>query len=420
MLRSVTYRPKTTNRPLRTATIALLAIVAFTAPQIHKAEARYAAIVLEADSGRVLHEVNADTRNYPASLTKMMTLYLLFEALENGRLKPHQRLPVSRRAARMPASRLGLKRGQTISVEEATLALIAKSANDVAVVVAEALAGSEAEFARMMTRKAKTLGMTRTSFRNASGLYNRGQLSTARDMAILARALLRNFPKRYKSFSARSITHNGRRYRNTNKLLRSYSGADGLKTGYIRASGYNLAASAKRNGHRLIAVVLGGRTARSRDRRVAKLLDRGFRRLSDPIYLATGGALDRDISPPPQKPLALAAAVVRQRDQAATRTRAYVAGRIWGVQVGAFYSYGPAKKAAAAAVARLPDLLSEARVAITQIRGQRGRIYRARLFGMTERHARKACRRLEAMRADCLVVQDRKRVELAQKASPAN
>ncbi|MEE8227538.1 MAG: D-alanyl-D-alanine carboxypeptidase family protein, partial [Kiloniellales bacterium] len=289
------------NHLLRNALAAAFAILALTLAQIPQAQARYAALVIDADSGRVLYEVNADTRNYPASLTKMMTLYLLFEALEEGRLTADQPLTVSRRAAGMPASKLGLKRGQSIRVEDAILVLVTKSANDVAVVVAEALAGKETQFARLMTRKAKALGMTRTNFRNASGLYHRSQLSTARDMAILAQALMRDFPARYKAFSTRSFTYNGRSYRNHNKLLRTYKGTDGLKTGYIAASGYNLAASAKRDGHRVIAVVFGGKTARSRDRQVAKLLDRGFRRLSDPIYLATGGALKHGISPPPAK-----------------------------------------------------------------------------------------------------------------------
>ena len=405
------------NRPLRNALAAAFAILALTLAQIPQAQARYAALVIDADSGRVLYEVNADTRNYPASLTKMMTLYLLFEALEEGRLTADQPLTVSRRAAGMPASKLGLKRGQSIRVEDAILVLVTKSANDVAVVVAEALAGKETEFARLMTRKAKALGMTRTNFRNASGLYHRSQLSTARDMAILAQALMRDFPARYKSFSTRSFTYNGRSYRNHNKLLRTYKGTDGLKTGYIAASGYNLAASAKRDGHRVIAVVFGGKTARSRDRQVAKLLDRGFRRLSDPIYLATGGALKHGISPPPAKPLALAAAQSRQQKAAIAQLRPASGGPGWGVQVGAFYSYDPAKKAAEIAMARVPDLLSSARVAITHISGQRGKIYRARLFDMSEGRARKACQRLTSLKNDCLVIQDPDRVKLAQSAA---
>ena len=405
------------NHLLRNALAAAFAILALTLAQIPQAQARYAALVIDADSGRVLYEVNADTRNYPASLTKMMTLYLLFEALEEGRLTADQPLTVSRRAAGMPASKLGLKRGQSIRVEDAILVLVTKSANDVAVVVAEALAGKETQFARLMTRKAKALGMTRTNFRNASGLYHRSQLSTARDMAILAQALMRDFPARYKAFSTRSFTYNGRSYRNHNKLLRTYKGTDGLKTGYIAASGYNLAASAKRDGHRVIAVVFGGKTARSRDRQVAKLLDRGFRRLSDPIYLATGGALKHGISPPSAKPLALAAAQSRQHKAAIAQLRPASGGPGWGVQVGAFYSYDPAKKAAEIAMARVPDLLSSARVAITHIRGQRGRIYRARLLDMSESRARKACQRLASMKNDCLVIQDPDRVKLAQSAA---
>ena len=224
------------------------------------AQARYASIVIDYDTGRVLHESNADTRNYPASLAKMMTLYLAFEALERGDITLDKKLKVSRRAAGMPAAKLGLKRGETITVKNAILALITKSANDAAVVVAEALGEKETRFARMMTRKAKALGMKRTQFRNASGLPNRRQLSTARDMATLARALIRDFPKYYRLFATKEFVYKGKRYRNHNRLLRKYAGADGIKTGYIRASGFNLAASVSRNGRRLIEVVFGGKT----------------------------------------------------------------------------------------------------------------------------------------------------------------
>ena len=193
MFRSLTDRPKTSNSLLRTALAVLLLLPVLAVAASQSAEARYAAVVIEADSGRVLHATNADTRNHPASLTKMMTLYLAFEALDRGRLHRTQKLIVSRRASRMPPSRLGLRRGQTISLENAILALVTKSANDSAVVIAEALAGSESKFARLMTKKAAALGMTRTSFRNASGLHNRRQLSTARDMSKLAQALIRDF-----------------------------------------------------------------------------------------------------------------------------------------------------------------------------------------------------------------------------------
>jgi D-alanyl-D-alanine carboxypeptidase len=369
-------------------TLLILPILLATAAS--PAEARYAAIVIEADSGRILHEANADTRNHPASLTKMMTLYMLFEALEDKRLSLDQALPVSRRAAGMPSSKLGLRRGTSITVKNAILALVTKSANDVAVVVAEALAGTEVEFAKLMTKKAQALGMRRTTFRNASGLYNKRQLSTARDMATLAQALIRDFPDNYSYFSVPNFTYDGRRHRNHNKLLRSYAGTDGLKTGYIAAAGYNLAASARRDGHRVIAVLFGGRTSKSRNRHVAKLLDRGFRRLSDPIYVAQGGVVDEQLTPPPAKPVAptVVRGQVASNDtqtsndtQASDNTQSRVVNlsseNKYGVQVGAFYRYPPAEKAAENARAKVPNLLAGSRVAITHINGDRGRIYRS-------------------------------------------
>jgi D-alanyl-D-alanine carboxypeptidase len=381
------------------------------------AQARYASIVIDYDTGRVLHESNADTRNYPASLVKMMTLYLAFEALERGDLTLDQKLAVSRRAAGMPAAKLGLKRGETITVENAILALITKSANDAAVVVAEALGKKETKFALMMTRKAKALGMKRTQFRNASGLPNRRQLSTARDMATLARALIRDFPKYYKLFSTKEFVYKGRRHRrNHNRLLRKYAGADGLKTGYIRASGFNLAASVNRNGRRLIAVVLGGKTPRSRDRHIAKLFDRGFAKLA-----STGP--DKIPPPPPRKPsFALAgdfapATGITPITPAATpkRPAALKAAPVevgsaekpipdpsWAIQVGAYYRYKPAKRAAVAAAERFPELLQDTRVVITHFKGQRGRIYRSRLVGL----------RLERAKVDCLVIRVGRKIAL--------
>ncbi|MGH8611207.1 MAG: D-alanyl-D-alanine carboxypeptidase family protein [Gammaproteobacteria bacterium] len=242
--------------------------------------AGHAAVVVDAQTGRVLREVNADKRNYPASLTKMMTLYLVFEALEDGRLLLEDRLRVSPHAASMVPTRLGLKTGQRIRVEDAILALVTRSANDAAVVLAEALGETEGQFARIMTGKAQWLGMRDTVFRNASGLPDKGQTSTARNMATLALALLRDFPQYYRYFSTRAFAYKGRRYHNHNALLRAYPGVDGIKTGYTRASGYNLVASATRDGQRLIAVVLGGKGARSRDRQTMQLLDQGFRQLS--------------------------------------------------------------------------------------------------------------------------------------------
>ena len=246
-----------------------------------EAHARYASIVIDAETGEVLRSRNADIRRYPASLTKMMTLYLLFEAVDNGKLSLDSKLKVSKRAAGQSPSKLGLRAGSTIRVEDAIKALIVKSANDIAVVVAEALGGTEIEFARKMTRKAKALGMSRTAFRNASGLPNRKQRSTARDMAALAQALMRDFPHRYHYFDDRRFRYRGREHRSPNRLLSRYRGMDGIKTGYIRASGFNLVASAERDGRRVIAVVFGGKTARSRNAHMANLLDLGFTRIAE-------------------------------------------------------------------------------------------------------------------------------------------
>jgi len=378
------------------------------------AQAGYASIVIDDATGRTLHEVNADTRNFPASLTKMMTLYMVFDALDRGKIKMDQELEVSRRATNVAPSKLGLRPGDTITVEDAILALITKSASDVAVVVAEALAGTEQRFGRDMTEKAKQIGMSRSNFHNASGLPNRSQLSTARDMATLARALVHDFPQYYGLFSTKKFTYGGRTYRNHNRLLSHYDGTDGIKTGYIRAAGYNLVASTVRNGRRLIAVVFGGKTARARDRHIATLLDRGFA-----VAMASG--VERVPEPPQRKPeLALASLEPLPTDAAIAPTAEaepddgpiemgsaedLTPDNIWGVQVGAFYKPEQSTKRAQDAAERAPEFLSGSRIVITDIRGQRGRIYRARLAGLTEEQARAACKQLKAAKFDCLVIQ---------------
>jgi D-alanyl-D-alanine carboxypeptidase len=244
------------------------------------ANPRYAALVVDVDSGRIVHEENANSLRYPASLTKLMTLYLTFQAIESGKLSMWKKLKVSSRAAGQPPSRLGLRRGQSITVRDAILAMVVKSANDVAVVLAEAIAGSEWQFAIMMNRTAKHLGMTRTNFRNASGLHHRKQRSTAKDLARLGIALRRDFPRYYKFFNYTKFRYKGRTYVTHNRVVRTYRGADGLKTGYIGASGFNLMTSAARNNKRVVAVVLGGRSSKRRDRHMVKLLDRSFYQLA--------------------------------------------------------------------------------------------------------------------------------------------
>jgi D-alanyl-D-alanine carboxypeptidase len=232
----------------------------------------YAAIVVDANTGKVLHEANADAPRHPASVTKVMTLYMLFERLEAGKVSLNTELPVSARAAAQAPSKLGLKPGQTLTVDDAIRALVTKSANDAAVVVAEALGETEGNFAAMMTRKARALGMNHTHYRNASGLPNDEQITTARDQALLGRAIQDRFPKQYRYFATASFTYKGRAMRNHNKLLGSMAGIDGIKTGFVNASGFNLLASLKRDNRHLVAVVMGGRTGNARDARMRELL----------------------------------------------------------------------------------------------------------------------------------------------------
>ena len=262
----------------RLAVVLVLIVVGLAAPTAY-ANSKYAAFVMDYSTGEVLHSRRADVPLYPASLTKMMTLMMLFDALERGQLAIDTKLKVSRRAADMPASKLGLRAGSTISVDQAIQAITVRSANDVAVVIAEALGGTESEFAELMTNRARSIGMRNTTFRNASGLPNRQQKSTARDMAKLAHRLIRHYAGYYHYFSQPSFSFGGRTYRSHNRLVKSYRGMDGLKTGYTRASGFNLASSAIRNGRRVIVIVFGGRSAKTRDAAVARLMDLGFERL---------------------------------------------------------------------------------------------------------------------------------------------
>jgi D-alanyl-D-alanine carboxypeptidase len=238
----------------------------------HALAAPYADIVVDANSGNVLHSTNPDAQRHPASLTKIMTLYLLFEQLEAGKLKLDSQLKVSGEAAGQMPTKLGLKPGTTIQVEDAIKGIITRSANDVAVVVAEAIAGDEDDFAKRMTRKAQALGMSRTVYKNASGLPDNDQVTTARDQSILGRAIQERFPKYYKYFSTRSFTFRGQSISNHNHLLGRVDGVDGIKTGYIGASGFNLVTSVHRGNRYLVAVVMGGSSAGSRDAKMRDLI----------------------------------------------------------------------------------------------------------------------------------------------------
>ncbi|MFC7368432.1 MULTISPECIES: D-alanyl-D-alanine carboxypeptidase family protein [Vreelandella] len=425
-----------------------------------QANPRYAGIVVDLDNGEVLYAENADERRYPASLTKMMTLYLTFEALENGRLRLDQPLPVSRKAAAAPAIKLWLQEGSTIPVDSAIRALAVRSANDVAVVVAEALGGSEQRFGELMTAKARELGMHSTTFRNASGLPDGQQVTTARDMVTLSVRVMQDFPQYYHYFGLQEFTYRGTTHASHNRLVRNYPGADGLKTGFIRASGFNVATTANRNGRRLVGIVMGGFSGASRDAHMADLLDRSFARASlrdqrswlantnfSSDFMTFSGSpqpVRQPVSPQPAPSRPMVASVaataptttpaarveeqlVRARNEAAnapaatapdpvqafiaqerelastssaSSTAASVPG--WGIQVGAFSQASQAEQLAQQAARQLPHEVG-GRVAIDTLEGPT-KVFRARVVALDEPRARRACRTLKAQGMECMVV----------------
>jgi len=397
----------------------LSALLVFTATP---ALAKYASLVIDAATGRVIHEINADTRNYPASLTKMMTLYLVFGALKSEIWTMNTQLRVSARAARQPASKLDLRRGETITVKNAILALVTKSANDVATVIAENLSGSERGFALKMTAMGRKLGMHRTTFRNASGLPHRGQLSTARDMGILARALIKDYPEYYRFFSTDQFDYHGASFNNHNKLLETYDGVDGIKTGYIRASGFNLVASASRKGQRVIGVIFGGNSPRSRNALMTRLLNLGFtalRQEPSPVYVSGDKALETS----QYRARITAAAKTPKTKSAKARTTPPAIteapdllpkNRRWAIQVGAFSRSDQAFEAARRAIEIAPALLTQGAIKVVPLKKRNGRtLHRARIRGITKKQAYRACRFLEKRNGQCMEIRLRDGFEVA-------
>jgi D-alanyl-D-alanine carboxypeptidase len=355
--------------------------------------ARYSSIIVDAASGDVLEEVNADQPRHPASLTKMMTLYLTFEALRDRRIVLDQAVPVSARAASMEPSKLGLLPGSRLSVEQAILGLVTKSANDAASALSEFLGGSEDRFAQMMTLRARALGMNNSTFSNASGLPDPDQWTTARDLAILSRHLINDFPTYYGYFSTKSFLWHRQVIFNHDNMLRSYPGADGLKTGYTEASGHNLATSAVRGGVRLVGIVLGAASNGERDLHMASLLDRGFEQMDVPtsrIPLQTAAARVMLISS------AHASEVVRPA--AGSRSRDLVPA--WAVQVGSFRTEQVAR-AAAAATRRTTDA-GEVRVEPANVAGKA--VWRALVTGLTAADAQEACASRGHRKGSCLII----------------
>jgi D-alanyl-D-alanine carboxypeptidase len=402
----------------RLALVGSLALIACLGiPQAARAQIgseRYSSIVIEASSGRVISAVNADDLRHPASLTKMMTLYMVFEALRDRRIGLDQVVPVSQHAASMVPSKLGLLPGMRITVEEAILGLVTKSANDAASALGEFLAGDEDRFAQMMTLRARALGMSRTVFRNASGLPDIEQVTTARDLATLGRHLVLDFPNEYRYFSTPSFVFRGRMIYNHDLMLQRYPGADGMKTGYIETAGHNLVTSAVRGDVRLIGVVLGASSNPERDEHMAGLLDAGFEQLNVPVvphWAMQASAASVGIANAPRSeslsdawrspgignPAIRAAATRSLLPEPGRPSRMAVVLPRWGVQVGTFASEAAAKQAALAARRAAGD--GEARVEQSGTRGHM--IYHAQLGGFTEPEARGTCATLSRHRMAC-------------------
>lgn len=401
--------------------------------RVNTKEPRYAAIVMDAKTGEVLYQKRADNPRYPASITKVMTLYLAFEALAEGRMKSTDRIVVSPRAAAASPTKLGLRAGETISVEDAMRAIAVKSANDMAIAMAEHLGGTESRFAEKMTMKARELGMSSTRFANASGLPDSRQVTTARDLATLSRAVMRDYPQYYSYFSARNFTYRGTTMRNHNKLLAQMPGVDGIKTGFTNASGFNLAASAVRDGHRLIAVVLGGSSGAARDDAVEDLLltgfdvmkrrDRGERILVTQNYFETPSYATGPIQRAPtaqgdveqaemsiqltNNPSAKSYASLTKVEPSMPIKKKTVAAASekkakgdYVVQVGAFKQKTQAKDHLAMMNKRYRAILSDG---TPEIGEREDGFYRVRYTGWSQDDARAACKALRAKAQSCLV-----------------
>lgn len=437
-------------------------VIAHANGNVHKD--KYAAFVIDAYTGTVLYEDKANKSLHPASLTKMMTLLMVFDAIEQRKLKVYDRVMISTHAASMIPSKLGLPVGSTIKVRDAIQALSVKSANDVAVALAEKLGGTEKNFARMMTRKARQIGMRKTRFVNASGLHNSKQISTARDMATLARVLLIEYEKYYPYFSKKEFKYRGKTYKSHNKLLKTYPGMDGFKTGYIRASGFNLVSSAVRDETRLIGVVFGGKTGNLRNDQMTMILDQSFAKansmlmarvplpkrkpvtevqvaaLTDykPAAGRTAGAetareifeqgiaarsrwamldasndnsvinrmigqgdYDNDMRKRIETGLIGVSSHLKQAIPATAWGAQPEAKKTqWAIQIGAFSTRERTEKALSVSLASLPADLKDAHSIIAPLETKEGWIYRARLQGYTKREARSACKALD----DCIPI----------------
>jgi D-alanyl-D-alanine carboxypeptidase len=368
--------PRKQSQTCLLAVAGLLAVCAAQPAQAQIGSARYASIVVDASSGAVLEATNADEPRHPASLTKLMTLYLTFEALRDRRISLNETVPVSPHAASMEPTKLGLVPGTHLTVEEAILGLVTKSANDAASALGELLGGSEDRFAQMMTLRARGLGMMHTTFENASGLPDPDQWTTAHDLALLARHLISDFPGYYGYFSTPRFVWHRQVIFNHDNMLKSYPGADGMKTGYTDASGHNLVTSAVRGGVRLIGVVLGAASNGERDVHMASLLDQGYEQMDVPINRK-----------PPVQLASHVTLVASARAAEVVRPVARTHTPNWAVHVGTFASQAAAHSAALDAHRDIEA--GEIRVEPVRVRGKV--LWRAGLIGLTQSDAADAC-----------------------------
>ncbi len=351
-----------------------------------------ASIVVDAGTGAVLEEHHADELTYPASLTKLMTLYLVFGALRRGTLRLDEKLLVSRHAAAQPPTKLGLRPGGFISVEQCILGIVTHSANDAAVVLAEGVAGSEQRFASLMNEQARQLGMSRTTFRNASGLPNAFQKTTARDMATIAVALISNFPGYYHFFDVRDFTFGGRRFYSFDHVLSDYPGADGMKTGYTSASGFNLVTSAVRGQRRLVGVVLGENTSWARERLMIALLNQAFLREAGATLTKTGSPAEARGDQAPAQPDAVSSLEMNE-------VNAHTA-HDWAIQVGGIFRNPRAVRRVLESARRTAPALRHAKALVIEAPGRNR--YRARFAEMTQQRALSSCGVLRRRHFTCM------------------
>lgn len=410
---------------------ALLCVCVLAMLRVTVANASVSSIMIDAANGEVMYEMNADERRYPASLTKLMTLYITFNALENNHIKLTDKLKVSRTAAGRSPSKLGVRAGETITVKDAIMAVIVKSANDCATVLAEHFAPTEADFAVLMTNTAHKLGMNHTTFKNASGLPNKQQKTSARDMAILAMAVYHHFPQYYKWFSAKSFQYKGRTIGGHNYILKTFAGADGMKTGYTAASGYNIITSAKRSGKRVIAVTMGHNSVGERDKKVSKMMDRGLVHMQkgdvDVATLTneingkgvikaktTRVAAVQKKTPAKAQNVRLAKAQNKTAVKATQIASAVSSGR-YAVQVGSFSDYQRARNYALTVKNKLAKKYTVHDIKVEKVQAASKTVYRSKVIGLARNDANSICRNMKRSKQACLVTADSGTMKMAQR-----